>query len=272
MKNVGLHLRLGRCFKDLFQSAQDLDLPFFQCFLLKNDGKYINFNKKLQTIFNANRFKFKALYLHGSYYINLAMPSGYRIALHELRWAKKLGFTHFILHPGAQVGNSREESLAKIGKTLNELIINDPEIIIVIENTAHSNKSIGGDIQELAIIKSYLQTPEKLKFCIDTAHAHSFGYKISTIEEQNLFLNEFDKYIGLDSVELIHLNDTCENLGSKIDKHSYLGVGALGLESLKTFSCNSKIFKIPTILELPVVNKDLELAAITTVNSWKLNK
>lgn len=270
--NVSLHLRLGKSFEDLFKTAKDLNLQFFQCFLLQDDGKYVDCNKKLQNSFKINRCEFKALYLHASYYINLAMPGGYRIAKRELHWAKKLGFTHFILHPGAQNCDSREESLAVIGKTLNELVVNENQITIMLENTAHGNKSIGGNIQELATIRSYLQTPEKLKFCIDTAHAHSFGYKISTASEQNLFLSEFDRYIGLDSVELIHLNDTSELLGSKIDKHCYIGEGILGLNSLKTFSCNPKIYNIPTILELPVVNRDQELAALTTVASWKPDK
>src|SRR5690606_34696124 len=147
---------------------------------------------KLINSFAPYKNYYKKLYLHASYYINLSSPKAYNIVMKELYWAKKLGFTHFILHPGAATSCdiSRDLSIKIIGQTLNQIIMNSPDITILLENTAHGKRSIGGSFEELAHIRSYLQHPEELKFCIDTAHVHSFGYDISTYDAQHIFLHE----------------------------------------------------------------------------------
>src|SRR5207244_2099203 len=110
--------------------------------------------------------------------------------------------------------------------------------------------------------------PDKIVFCIDTAHAYSYGYNLVDLESQKQFIHLIEECIGFKRVVLIHLNDTQEKLGSYIDKHALLGEGKIGLEPLKHFILHPHIINIPLILELPIVSEEEELTLLHKVAQW----
>jgi endonuclease IV len=72
--------------------------------------------------------------------------------------------------------------------------------------------------------------------------------------------HDFDKYIGLDKFNLLHLNDSQVEIGSKKDRHECLGYGNIWKEDSKSLKylltlCGEK--NIPVILETPNVHNDL---------------
>ena len=108
MREIGLHLRLAGSLQELIQKALALNIPFFQCFFVDSTtGRIIKpAEHDVQEFIRLRRQHFPTTYLHGSYWINLA---GVEYTLHrslyrELELAKKLEFTHIILHPGAATG------------------------------------------------------------------------------------------------------------------------------------------------------------------------
>ncbi len=58
--------------------------------------------------------------------------------------------------------------------------------------------------------------------------------------------------IGLSRIELIHLNDTREKKGSKIDRHEVPGKGLIGEDALKMFINQPELAHVPILLELPL--------------------
>src|SRR5438105_3304690 len=107
-KSVGLHIRYEGSLQGLIQKARDLSLPFFQCFLVhKGTSTLIHTTPDdIELFLLARRHYFTSLYMHASYWINLAgiEYTGHHALYRELHFAKKLEFTHIILHPGSAKG------------------------------------------------------------------------------------------------------------------------------------------------------------------------
>lgn len=230
MRLLGLHLRYENSLVDMAKLAISLNLDFFQFFLtLKTEGRVVNLdNNDIQEFLKLRRAHFKDLYMHSSYWVNLSSVkvTEHRLFARELALVKKLELTHVILHPGSSKGAKKVvNGIDALAKSLNNLTKNEPEIIFVLENIAQSKPSVGGDIDHFRILLEKLDIPERVKFCIDTAHAHSYGYDLVSEKGQQEFLNMYDQKVGLDKLGLIHVNDNAEKAGSHFDVHAKLGGG-----------------------------------------------
>ncbi len=270
MAKVGLHLRIKSTMKELIERALRLELPFFQSFLIHQKSKaYITCTKELITLCSLQGDCFDRRYVHGSYFINLASSYRQRILKKEIELAKRLSFTHVVFHPGAMTDVvEREIGIDRIAKTLDTILKRENDLIIVLENSAHAQKSLGGSLEELALIRSKLEHPEKVQFCLDTAHAYVFGYNIQDDESRHKFIEQAATLLGKESLALIHLNDTQESLGSRIDRHCIVGQGCLGKDVLKKFITHPLLKDVPIILELPELSEEKESKLLKEVQLW----
>lgn len=271
MRNIGLHLRLTDTLADIACRAVSLEIPIFQCFFIRQDtNQFISLSDEEIDNFLKNwRSNFQDLYLHGSYWINLAQASSKnKIIKREINLAKRVQFTHIIIHTGAATkSHNKQEALATVARNLNNLLKTEHEIKIVLENSAHAGLSIGGNLQDFFELKQMLDHPEKILFCIDTAHAFVYGYDIFNPQERKNFLKEIERTIGFDSVAVIHLNDTQQLCRSRIDKHEKIGSGLLG-PILQDFVNYELLKKVPLIMELPVMSQQDELQVLEIVRKW----
>lgn len=273
MKQCGLHLRLNHSLQELIEKAIRLQLPFFQCFLVsKVTDRLLELSAQEKQAYLAVRRKyFNKLYVHGSYWINLANVkyTNHRVLNRELAVTKDLEFTHLVLHPGSAKGaQKREEGIDALARALNKALKKEHDITLVLENTAHNKMSVGGDLHDFKLLKEKLNHPEKVQFCIDTAHAYSFGYDLIDDVECDKFIDLIGSTVGYDSVALLHLNDTEQELGSYIDRHALVGAGNLGVQTLQKFVQHEKLKNIPALMELPVLQEQEEQQVLTTVNGW----
>lgn len=274
MSEVSLHFRLTKTILDLAHKACRLNLSFFQCFFVSQEtGKLMQLNTvEVKQFLALRRQYFKQLYLHGSYWINLASNkyNGYRTLERELTIAKRLEFTHLLLHPGFAKGAKEKSSgIAFLSRALNRLLKTERDVKIVLENTTHGNLSVGSDITDFKQILLSLDHPEKISFCIDTAHAYSFGYDMACDTGQDTFINFLENIIGIERIILIHLNDSKKKLGSRIDQHAIIGEGYIGKKYLKRFMVHPKLRQIPVILELPALSESHEYDLLKKVRSWR---
>lgn len=273
-RNIGLHLRLGSSLLALLDRAIELKQPIVQCFfIVQNINKYVTFTAgELEECLKKRKKHFKELYLHASYWVNLSgkKNSGWRTFKKELELAQKLGFTHIIIHPGSSTGcKDKKEGIAHLAKALNKAIERYPDITIVVENIAHGKMSVGGDLEDFKELLEQIEEPDRLSFCIDTAHAFSYGYDITDKKEFAQFIKKIDECIGAKRVSLLHLNDSEKKCGSRIDKHAIPGRGLIGQETLTTFMNHPKLKHASIILELPVLpDKEEEEEILAEVRSW----
>ena len=69
--------------------------------------------------------------------------------------------------------------------------------------------------------------------CLDTCHLHAAGYDLRTSLALEATLDQFQDYIGLEKLMLIHLNDCKGALGAHLDRHEHIGLGQIGEEGFR---------------------------------------
>lgn len=271
MRLIGLHLRITDTIFSILHEALDLQLTTFQCFLLHQiNNNYVRLSKNEREIFLGLRNKFfQKTFLHGSYWINLSnreYESNHYILRRELLLARDLGFNYLVLHAGSSTGwKTRQEGIECIARVLNKALKKDQGIDIILENTAHGGRALGSDFVELQEIRKRLDCPERVSFCIDTAHAYAYGYPITQTDS---FIDILNTTLGLENISLLHLNDTKEEHGFKCDKHDMLGCGNIGIDILKKIALDERLSHIPVVMELPVSSRQDQISAIALVKSW----
>ncbi len=259
---VGLHLRITTDLVALFKDAHNLAIPHFQFFLTnpKNQNKYITLSDEESSTITALRSHFQGVFIHSSYWINPATGSeksyeaSKSLLMKEMALAGKLQASAIVLHPGSAKGYPEHEDesycrnlgIHAAAKLLNEVMEEIPDIKILLENTAHGNKAIGSKLEELAAIKSHIQRQDRIGFCLDTAHAHAYGYNVHEIHD---FMSTVDKTLGFANIHLIHLNDSIEPIGSRKDQHAPPGQGLIGTEPFKFIFQHPELALIPKIIE-----------------------
>lgn len=100
---------------------------------------------------------------------------------------------------------------------------------------------------------------KRIKICVDTCHIFAAGHDISSIKKIDMYLEAFDKGIGIKHIKLIHLNDSKGILGCKVDRHIGLGQGYIGLDNLFYIYSFFKKLNVPIILETPNINYRTEI-------------
>ena len=94
---IGSHIKFKTDLSSLINDAINLQINSFQFFILKESKKYPKLYPSDLKYFLEKKTKFKKIYIHGSYWINLA--TGKKIAYEsskktlqkEIFFAKKLG-------------------------------------------------------------------------------------------------------------------------------------------------------------------------------------
>lgn len=273
MRRIGLHLRLETTLVDLLQKALRFNLDFFQIFLtLRSAGRVLPLNSSdIKEFADLRRKYFKELYLHISYWVNLSTikKNPHKLLKRELGLARKLEFTHVLFHPGSAKGaKGPKEGIDALAKMVNDLVKKESDFIFVLENVVQKFPSLGGDINHFKLLLEKLDDAERVRFCIDTAHAFSYGYNLADVDEQEKFVKLLDKKIGLERICLIHLNDNKEDCGLRIDKHAAIGEGKIGFEALKRFVMHPKLKHIPVLSEPPSMSDDKLEEEFKKIVSW----
>lgn len=272
MRMVGPHLRLTNRLVDLFMTAQKHQLETFQCFLI-DQTTHKPYTPSAQEITHIRQITNQGgtYYLHGSYTINLAEPDDQRMRTYykEIELAQKIGFTHYVLHPGSfKFANNKEHALRLMAERLDAFCAENRPVKIVLENVAHGGKAIGGDLHDFYVLKQAMKYPDKIGFCIDTAHAYVYGYDLTTQEGKQMVYQQLEQCIGFENIDLIHCNDTSESLGSRIDQHEQPGAGVLGIFCLRDFTDHPSLRDVPIIMELPDTGSDALTTFKTVLTQW----
>ena len=74
--------------------------------------------------------------------------------------------------------------------------------------------------------------------------------------------------LGKERIALLHVNDTYEERGSKIDKHEIPGQGELGKKVLQRFIHHPLVRNVPLIIEPPALNDEQLRTVYQDVVGW----
>jgi len=202
---------------------------------------------------------------HGAYLINLASPQkalwqrSLSTLIDDLGRCQRLGLDAYVLHPGAHTGSGEEAGLLRVTEALRRALkAFGGDVRLLLENTAGQGTSLGHRLEHLARIIESAGWPERLGICIDTAHAFAAGYTLQGTEAYESFWQAVDNLIGIDRVGCLHLNDSLRDRGSRVDRHTHIGEGYVGLESFRRLVNDPALQGVPMILETPKSEDMLE--------------
>lgn len=204
--------------------------------------------------------KLKKIMSHDSYLINLGSPDGEMLAKsrkafkEELLRCHQLDISFLNFHPGAAVGSSETQCLARIAESLEQVapLAKKGPTRLLIETTAGQGTSVGYRFEHLAYLIDRLHKHLPIGVCIDTCHIFAAGYDIRTPAAWEATLQAFERIVGLKSLFAFHLNDSVKELGSRVDRHAPLGEGEIGLTCFSTMMTHPKMQRIPKYLETPL--------------------
>ena len=208
-------------------------------------------------VMKEHNIDIKNVICHAPYIINLANnkdESKYEFSKNflkgEITRCHELGVKYIVLHPGSSVGIDRLTALDNIVNALKQVLEGDEDITILLETMAGKGTELGINIDELKyIIKSV--NNDKLGVCLDTCHLNDSGVDINNFE---IYLNIFDREIGLDKVHCIHINDSKNPLGARKDRHENIGFGTIGFDAISKVCNIERLKDVPKILETPYIN------------------
>jgi len=197
---------------------------------------------------------------HASYLINLASPKDdlwekSRLAhKDELQRAHAYAIPHVVLHPGAHTGSGDEAGIARIAVALNRIHAETPDCtdtITCLEIMAGQGSVLGRNLAQLRAIIDQVEDKTRVGVCLDTCHAYATGYDIRTADGYADFMAEIDRWLGLETVKVWHLNDSKGALGSNLDRHVHIGEGEIGEQGFRHILNDPRWDGLAMLLETP---------------------
>jgi len=198
------------------------------------------------------------VFFHSIYLVNMAAPDDavYKRSVGSLvsalDKAEALGIRGVVTHVGNHKGRGEEFGLERISKAvLDALKRSGGSAMLLLETTAGAGTAIGNDFEQFGAVFELTGRPERLGFCLDTCHVVAAGYDLSTAAGIDSTLEELDRFVGLDRLVLLHMNDSKGEPDSHLDRHAHIGQGVIGLEAFRYMVNHPALEGLPAIVELP---------------------
>ncbi len=260
-KYVGAHVSASGGVYNAVDNALAIGAKAFALFV-KNQRQWsakpldektiLKFKEKLQ----ASNIAPKHVLPHDSYLINLGHPEDEKreksmnAFLDEVHRCEQLGLVKLNFHPGSHLKKiTEEECLDRIADAMNWTLANSEGVSLVIENTAGQGSNLGYKFEHLAYLIERVEDKSRVGVCIDTCHMFTAGYDIRTREAYEATWEEFDKIVGFEYLQGMHINDSKPPLGSRVDRHHSLGKGEIGLDAFRFIMNDPRMDDIPLVLE-----------------------
>ncbi len=257
---LGCHVSIAGSIDKAVDRAQEIGCNTFQVFTRSpRMWRHREFRQEEIEAFKRKRGDagIDPVFSHMPYLPNLSSsnPEPYRKSVDSLRLeltrCNLLDIPFLVTHLGSHLGKGLDIGIKQIVNAIDTAISGlDQHPIILLENTSGKTNEVGSTFEELRTIIDSVST-ERIGVCFDTCHAFARGYDISTQEGIDSTLRGIEETMGFNRIQLVHLNDSKGELGSRLDRHNHIGVGQIGEDGFRQF-LRSKFKSKPLILETPV--------------------
>lgn len=202
---------------------------------------------------------------HCSYLINLASPDRklYEKSIdsmfNEMERCESLGIAYLVVHPGSHKESGELSGIEKIAEAINILHRRTAgfRIKILLETTAGQGTNLGYRFEQIASIIEKMEEKSRIGLCLDTCHVFAAGYELRTKDGYRKIFQDIEEIMGMERLMAIHLNDSQNDCGSRVDRHEHIGKGMIGKEPFRWIMNDERFKNIPKIIETPKVeNKD----------------
>lgn len=259
---LGAHMSIAGGVSKAFERAQSIDCTCMQIFT-RNQNQWQSKPLDVQEIARyqalAQSTGIAPVVAHASYLINIGSPDPALWAKSadalrvELERAEQLDILGVVFHPGSHMNTSEAEGLDRIARGIDHAHAATAGIrtLTLLENTAGQGAHLGYRFEHLAAILAAVDDPSRIGVCFDTCHALTAGYEFRDQDSYARLWDEFDQVVGLERLKVFHFNDTKKDLGSRVDRHTHIGEGFLGLEPFRLILNDARFAALPKILETP---------------------
>ncbi len=220
--------------------------------------------------------------VHATYLINIASPredlwqKSVQGLKDDYRRSVRIGADHLVFHPGSHTGSGIEAGIEKIAAGIDKVLDDiEGDTKLLLENVDGSGTKIGAKFSELKRIISLTSNQDRLGICVDTCHAYAFGYDVANKEGLDSLTDKIDSEVGLENLEVLHINDSVYELNSQKDEHAHIGEGEIGREGFKNIVNYPRFKHIPLILETPWFDDrddDPDVDSIKAIRNYKNNQ
>jgi len=259
---LGAHLSISKGFHNAIYSAGELGCNVLQIFTKSPNSwkeRLVTDDEVKCFVRVKNETGIKTVYSHTSYLINLSGNTNQKRMIsrealkQEMLRASLLEIPYVVHHPGFHTGIGEKEGIKFISKGINKIFneISCDKVRLLLETGAGQGTCIGHTFDSLAEIIDRVNSRDQIGVCIDTCHIFAAGYDIRTEKTYNNTIEQFESIIGLDKLFLLHLNDSKNTLGSKVDRHEHIGKGEIGLKAFEIIMNDDRFAGIPKIIETP---------------------
>ena len=260
---IGCHVSISGSIDKSVDNAVERECTAFQIFTRNPRGWHAkeltdedveNFKNKLKDS-KIDRF---ATCAHMPYLPNLSSPKsdGYEKSVNslieEVERCGKLGIPYLVTHLGSHLGTGENNGMKRLVEALNKAGSVKNDVMILLENTAGQKNSVGADFAQLGEIFKKLKPSKKFGVCFDTCHAFVSGYDLRSEKDVKKTFDEFEKYVGMKNLKILHLNDAKGEIGCNLDRHYHIGLGNIGEKGMAAIIKFIVKKKIPIILETPI--------------------
>jgi deoxyribonuclease-4 len=258
---LGCHVSVSGGYYKAVERGSDIGCTVVQIFTRNQ----LRWSSKPIDEDQINRFKsalaensiLQIVFAHGSYLPNLASPDldikkkSVLSMKDELDRCHKLELPYLVIHPGSHIGAGEKQGVQNIISSLRD-VLEDSESnsLICIETTAGQGTGIGARFEHIRDIISGVGE-KRVAACIDTCHVFASGYDLRTKEEYHRTIENFHKVVGLESLKVMHLNDSKGVCGSRVDRHMHIGEGTIGIDAFGWILGDKRLRGVPKVLETP---------------------
>jgi deoxyribonuclease-4 len=151
------------------------------------------------------------------------------------------------------MGTGVDDGVRRVATGLNRLFDELPglDVTVLLETTAGQGTTLGRTFEELAAILALVEDQSRVGVCFDTCHVFAAGYDIREADVYSATMQAFDDIVGFGRLRVFHLNDSKKGLGARVDRHTHVGEGELGIEAFRLLLNDERFVDHPGILETP---------------------
>ena len=200
------------------------------------------------------------VFSHASYLINPGTRDedlwsrSCRALADEIARAERIGATGLVLHLGTRASEDDDGCVRRVVETVRRGfdMASPSSTTLVIENSAGAGSQFGVRIEEVTACLGALRAegiPSAI--CIDTCHAFAAGVDLRTADGWSSLTSALEASCGAGSLVLVHANDSKGALGSRLDRHAWIGEGAISESGFAAMFADTRLSHAAAIVEMP---------------------
>ncbi|KAA0271778.1 MAG: deoxyribonuclease IV [Acidobacteria bacterium] len=185
------------------------------------------------------------IYVHAPYLVNVCSPKpnvrhgSRKILAQTCEAAAAVGALAVVVHPG----HSEDGLEAGVGRWSRTLELLEPEVPVLLENTAGGEHAVARRFDALARLWEGVAGADPgvaVGFCLDTCQAHAAGEDLGDAVERARAITG--------RIDLLHVNDSRDPPGTGADRHANIGAGTIDPEVLAAMIRSARA---PSVVETP---------------------